>query len=242
METMKRTLRELVSENLHTADVFEKYGLDYCCGGTQTLEDACRTGNVTVNEVILELNSLPENSSAERYYLWDLGFLADYIVNNHHSYVRSSIPSLREYLDKIVEVHGKHHPELLHVRKLFVQLVSELEHHLLKEEVMLFPYIKALVDTKLRGEHPPRAAFGAVTNPIHILMNDHDVAGDILHEIRETLDDFNPPPDACTTMNLTYQKLEEFERDLHMHVFLENSVLFPRTLKTENELKSAVAA
>jgi regulator of cell morphogenesis and NO signaling len=242
METMKRTLRELVNENLHSADVLEKYGLDYCCGGADTLENACRANGVDADAVLTELESLPNGATAERYYLWDLGFLADYIVNNHHEYVRSSIPSLQEYLEKIVDVHGKHHPELLHVRKLFGQLADELNHHLLKEEVMLFPYIKALVTARSKGVHPPRAAFGTVANPIHIMMNDHDTAGDVLREIRETLDDFNPPPDACTTMNLAYRKLEEFERDLHMHVFLENSVLFPRTLKVESELKSVPVA
>jgi regulator of cell morphogenesis and NO signaling len=233
---MNRTLRELVSENPNAARILEQYGLDFCCHGTEPLSVACQSKGINVQEVSHELESLPTDQTANRYFQWDLGFLVDYIFNNHHRYIRSNAPSIAAHLAKVVEVHGVRHPELGKVAELFETATAELDHHLRKEEVMLFPYVRQLAYSKSNNQIVPRTPFGSVSNPIAVLMADHDAAGELFSQIRELLDDYAPPVDACETLRLTYHELEEFEHDLHMHVFLENAVLFPRALKVESEV------
>ncbi|MBS1902190.1 MAG: iron-sulfur cluster repair di-iron protein [Bacteroidetes bacterium] len=236
METTNRTLRELVSDNPNAAKIFEHYGLDFCCHGAESLRTACQSKGVDVHEVSQELESLPNDLSANRYYQWDLGFLVDYIFNNHHRYIRSNTPLLRGHLSKVVQVHGTRHPELICAAEIFDAASAELDQHLLKEEVMIFPYIRQLVYAQANNQIVPRTPFGSVSNPIAVMMSEHDAAGDAFAQIRELLDEYEPPTDACETLRLTYHELEEFEHDLHMHVFLENAVLFPRALKLETEV------
>lgn len=228
-----KTLSEMVLENHQTARVFEKYGLDFCCRGNQTLDSACAEHSLPIETIQRELEALPEHPNAMREYLWDSPFLVDYILNNHHNYIRQTLPSLREHLSKVLRVHSIRHPELIRVGQLFESVTADLEHHLLKEEIMLFPYIKELMNNRI-----VISPFGSVRDPIEALENEHVDAGDTFAEIRSLLNNYQPPEDACTTMKVTYKELQEFEQDLHEHVFLENTILFPKAITKEKELTS----
>ncbi len=231
MQLLTKTLSEMVLENHQTARIFEKYGLDFCCRGNQTLDSACAEQSISPATIQREIEELPEYPNAMREYLWDSPFLIDYIVNNHHNYIKKTLPVLREHLSKVIQVHSIRHPELIRVGQLFESTTSELEQHLLKEEVILFPYIKELMN-----DRKVQSPFGTVRNPIEAMKNDHVEAGDTFAEIRMLLDNYQPPEDACVTMKVTYKELEQFERDLHEHIFLENSILFPKAIQKESVL------
>jgi regulator of cell morphogenesis and NO signaling len=236
MELEKKTLSELVNENPHAASIFEAYGLDFCCKGNQTLEAATIGNQQLASQVREALEQLPSEPLGRRYHQWDLSFLIDYIVSNHHQYIRSALPSMKEHLDKVIRAHGEHHPELYMVSKEFNSALAELSAHLEKEELVLFPYIKRLLSAEQNGYPISKASFASIANPIGVMISEHEHAGRAFETIRELLNDYEPPADACTTMRLTYRELDEFEKDLHMHVFLENSILFPKALKLERTL------
>lgn len=227
---IQQTVGELVAQDYRRAGVFKRYGIDFCCGGRQTLEAACEEKGVAPGEVEQALRTADERGSVlgSRPGTWSPGFLADYIVNEHHRYVRENVPVLRDFTQKVARVHGKAHPEVVEIAERFEELASELLRHVQEEEKELFPYIKALAAAEEEGAEPERVAFDTVQEPIHAMENDHDHAGALMDELRALSDDFTPPEDACSTYRATYAKLEEFETDLHRHVHLENNILFPK--------------
>jgi regulator of cell morphogenesis and NO signaling len=233
-----KTIGKLVASDYRKAEVFRKYGIDFCCGGKKTLEKACMEKGIDVTEVEKELKGLDEKPSApsQNFQDWALDFLADYIVNTHHKYVENSLPVLFEYTQKVANVHGDRHPEAIQIAGLMVSLANELRCHMQKEEMVLFPYVKELVQAKKSASALPTPGFGTVENPIRVMEHEHDSAGELLRSIRVLANDFNPPAGACTTFRLTYAKLQEFEEDLHQHIHLENNILFPGALKLEQEL------
>lgn len=229
-----KTVGEIAASDWRKADVFRKFGIDFCCGGKKTLEEACAESNVDRARLESELNQLPSVSAARPlpFNEWKLDFLADYIVNTHHTYVRKSLPDIRGYAYKVAAVHGEFHPEVREVHRLVEDLAEELTSHLAKEENILFPYVKALVS----GEQITSACnFGSVANPIAVMEHEHDSAGEILRQIRALTHGYKVPADACASYNLLYKMLEEFETDLHTHIHLENNILFPKALTLERE-------
>ena len=161
------------------------------------------------------------------------GELIGHIVGRHHSYVRSESPRLITMFDKVVSRHGQDHPELASIRDLFSALTQELFAHMLKEENILFPYLEKMEAAVTRGEIPPPAVFGSVEMPISRMLADHDDAGELLAKMRVLSSGYRVPDSACPTYRALYHGLEEFERDLHQHVHLENNILFPRALHME---------
>jgi len=237
MITAEQTMRDIVLEHNGTAEVLEKYGLDFCCQGARSLEDACRTRNLDTETVLEELKaSFVDEAGFDRYQKWDLSFLCDYIVNHHHTYVKESMPMIREHLTKVIGVYSLRYPAVKDVGMIFANVCQELELHMMKEENILFPYITELNMAQKLGLQRPTAVFGTVSNPIAMMQSEHEQAGAAMEKIRELLNDYAPPEDACTTMRLTYNELSAFEHDLHRHVFLENAILFPRAQKLEREL------
>ena len=235
------TLADYVKQDFHAAAVFEKYGLDFCCRGKRPIGDACKDKNIDPEKVIEELNMLRTNGSGktERFDTWELDFLVDYIVNKHHSYVKEMLPTLSFHTQKIMSVHGDRHPELIKIAHLFAQVKTELDQHLVKEEQILFPYVKALAHAKKRGEPFPPNRFGTVMNPIAMMEQEHDAVGQMCFSIRELSSDYTPPPDGCTTYQITFKELKEFEEDLHQHIHLENNILFPKAIALEEEIQTA---
>lgn len=232
-----RTVADLVTENIKTAHVFKKYGIDFCCGGGEKIEKACEKRNVDLAELEREL--LEAAGTRERnfnYNSWDLGFLIDHIVNIHHKYVEENIPLLLQYTEKVAKVHGASHPEVQEIKELFYQVAGELASHLKKEELILFPFIKKMVNAEEVGELLDRPAFGTAENPVKMMEEEHEHAGEIFRKIAELSNDHTPPASACNTFRAMYSKLEEFEQDLHLHIHLENNILFPKALELEKKV------
>ncbi|HVU94323.1 MAG TPA: iron-sulfur cluster repair di-iron protein [Puia sp.] len=236
--TGSETLGQIAAKDLRKAKIFKKYGLDFCCGGKKTVRQACEEKGLDTTRIERELQQVDQvrDAGAIPYDQWDPAFLADYIVNTHHAYVKKNLPDILTYAQKVLRVHGSRHPELLALCQGVEQVAVELTDHLEKEENFLFPYIKTL-SAAAKGNTPrvePPA--GALANPIHRMEIEHESVGNYLAAIRTLTKDYTLPEDACATYTLLYGMLDEFENDLHLHVHLENNILFPKALEWEQQL------
>ncbi|MGZ4877971.1 MAG: iron-sulfur cluster repair di-iron protein [Candidatus Angelobacter sp.] len=234
-----RTVRDLAIEIPNATRTFEKLGIDYCCGGSKSLSDACVHANVSVENVLRALEQVGDFVPAPKTSLPDfttgkLGDLIEHILATHHAYVKQELPRLHQLLNKVVSVHGKTHPELGNIQQTFEGMSSELTSHMMKEEHILFPHIVALENAVSSGRPKPRPVFGTVSNPVHMMELEHDSAGAALKEIRALSSNYTPPEEACFSYKTLYSALKEFESDLHQHVHLENNILFPRTIAMES--------
>lgn len=230
------TLGEIAVKDLRKAEVFKKYGLDFCCGGKKTVKEACAEKGIDVTKVEQELQTADRNISSAQplpYNEWELDFLADYITNTHHRYVKKISPDLRSYAIKVSNVHGAQHPELMTVRQLTEEICDELSTHMIKEETVLFPYIKQLAASKKTGSTVQNGHFNTVKTPIDMMEHEHESVGKNLEGIRTITNNYLLPEDSCASYAYLFKKLEEFENDLHIHVHLENNILFPKALELE---------
>lgn len=233
----EKTVAEIVTQNIKAADVFKRHGIDFCCGGGVTIQKACKKNGVDYKILEGELKSIGNNiPKAFNYNNWQLDFLIDHIQNIHHSYVEESIPIMLEYSNKVAKVHGHHYSEVVRINKLVKEVAQELTGHMKKEELILFPYVKQLVLSKNENRKPMTPHFGSVNNPIAMMENEHETAGDIFKEIAVLTNNYTPPKEACNTFKALYVKLEEFEQDLHQHIHLENNILFPKSVELEKKL------
>ncbi len=230
------TVRDVVVEDYRAAAVFQKVGLDFCCGGGATIEDACKKKGVDTEQLLAELETLLATpvQGAPRANDWELDFLAEYIVQHHHKYVRSVLPTILQHAEKVAKVHGNARPALVEIAKVFSNIASDLEHHMMKEERILFPRIKEMVRQRKEGMPLSATVLDEVKNPIKAMEAEHQQAGDGMKTIRELSGNYVPPPDACMTYRVLFKELEEFEQDLHRHVHLENNVLFPKAIALES--------
>jgi len=231
------TIGEMVVADYRKAEVFRKFGIDYCCGGKKPLEEACAKKGLdpqTLQKELDELDLIP-NKPQQDYENWSLDDLADYIVEHHHRYVADSVPILYELTNKVARVHGDRHPELVKIAQHFDAVAQELQMHMLKEERVLFPYIQQMAIARREGKPIPTPAFGSVANPIRMMEAEHESAGGNLEEIRQLSSDYTLPIDACTSYRVLFAKLNEFEQDLHQHVHLENNLLFPKAIAMEKD-------
>ncbi len=231
----KTTVGEMVANDFRTASILRRFGIDFCCGGRRSVADACRTAAVDPDSVERALEALPplaDRGEADDVTSWPLDRLVDHIVSTHHTYVRSALPTISAYLARLVEVHGERHPELARIADVFAHMGRDLWQHMMKEERVLFPYIRELAAPPDNGPLP--CPFGTVENPIRMMEREHRDAGDELRLIRELTGGFVAPADGCTTYRVCFVELEQFERDLHRHVHLENNVLFPRAVDLEH--------
>jgi regulator of cell morphogenesis and NO signaling len=235
---------DVVAADYRAAAVFSTYGIDFCCGGGQTIEETCQARGLNVEQVIGEIRSVCEHEdpAAPKFAEWDAPALIDHIVSKHHTYVRRALPAIAAYTAKLSTVHGPNHPELLEVERIFGDVVAEMTSHMMKEEQILFPYVNQLATAAARHETLPASPFGTVGNPIRMMEDEHESAGNATARIRELTGGYAPPPDACTTYRVCLQELEAFEQDLHAHVHLENNILFPKALRLEAELAVAARA
>jgi regulator of cell morphogenesis and NO signaling len=232
----EQTVRDIVVANPAAARVFENAGIDYCCGGRRSLASACEVAGVSLERVAEMLAKAAETVAPEDQAAWSeapLSALTAHIVERHHDYIRTETPRLRMLLDKVISRHGAAHPELAAIRDLFTAVADELATHMLKEEQVLFPYLEKM-DAAVRAQLPiPPAFFGTVERPIANMIADHEDAGELTAKIRELSRGFMPAEGTCPTYRALYQGLEDFERDLHRHVHLENNILFPRAIEME---------
>ncbi|MBS1850774.1 MAG: iron-sulfur cluster repair di-iron protein [Acidobacteria bacterium] len=233
----EKTVRELAQEIPAATRVFEKFGIDYCCGGKKPLEEACRAANLSVDEVWHSLQAAEEAAqAAPEPRFWQNEPLAEivaHIENTHHKYTREEIVRLAPLLARVCSVHGKNHPELEKMRSTFHGLAQELTMHMMKEEKVLFPHIVRMEESVLQNEPVLPPPFGSMQNPITMMEHEHDSAGEALRALRELSGNYAPPPDACITYQTLYRALADFEADLHQHIHLENNILFPRAIAME---------
>lgn len=238
-----KTVREMALNIPGATGVFEKLGIDYCCGGNKPLEKACDEANLEIQQVLDSLESAvvehrqrnATDLDANDWQNTPLGYLILHIQDKHHKYVKAETTRLRPLLDKVCNVHGAAHPELIRLRSDFHALAQDLSTHMMKEEMVLFPYIERMEESVLAGEPPLPAPFGTVENPVAKMVHEHDSAGNLMLHMRELSNGYTPPAGACTSYKALYAALAEFERDLHQHVHLENNILFPRAIKIERE-------
>jgi len=237
MEIKEKTVAQYVTENIKTAHIFKKHGIDFCCGGAITVEKACIKNNVDQDALEKELSEIDKvRDIIEDYDKWDLKFLIIYIENVHHTYVRENLPLISQYVNKVAKVHGHHYKEVVEINQLFHDVANELLAHMQKEEQILFPFIKQLAEANKEGRTGITPPFGTVNNPIRMMESEHESAGNIFKEIDRLSNHYTPPPEACNTFRALYAKLEEFEQDLHKHIHLENNILHPKAIKLEKEL------
>ena len=241
MENLKtKSIGEFVANDYRTAAVFQKYGIDFCCKGGRTINEVCEKENIAADELLADLNTVSSQAKSNEtdYQSWPLDLLADYIEKKHHRYIEQSTPPLQQFLDKLCKVHGGHHPELFEINEQFNASAGELAAHMKKEELILFPYIRKMVAAQNKNENAGQPGFGSVQNPIQMMMEEHTVEGDRFRRISGISDNYTPPADGCTTYRVAFSMLKEFEADLHLHIHLENNILFPRAI----ELEEAVVA
>lgn len=225
---------KIVAADYRAAEVFKSRNIDFCCNGNRSIGEVCETAAIDTNILIAELNEITKQNEGANidYRAWDMDLLADYIQKKHHRYVEKNIPILTAYLNKIVAVHGKQHPELIEINALFTASAAELLAHMKKEEMVLFPYVQQMMDNATTQKPP----FGTVQNPIAMMMHEHDTEGDRFRKIAALSNNYTPPADACNTYTVTFSLLKEFEADLHLHIHLENNILFPKAIETEKAL------
>jgi regulator of cell morphogenesis and NO signaling len=236
--TREKKIKDIVIDNFHTAELFEKFGIDFCCNGNRLLREALEEKQIPEVKFFEELNKINQSvaSDHQRYTEWDLNFLAQYIVNNHHTYVKNAIPEITEHLQKVYNAHGEKYQYIAEVQKTFALVAEEMMSHMMKEERVLFPLIKYLKESRKFNERPKTGGYGTIKNPIRQLEAEHVSAGGAMEKIRTLTNNYSLPEDACTTFQVTYKELDEFEKDLHKHVHFENNILFPRAVELEKKL------
>lgn len=232
MNATERTLRELALENPAATRVFEKLHLDYCCGGGQTLQQACDRAGLPVASVLDSLTERPA-APARDWGTEPLSALTAHIRDTHHRFTRAEIARIAPLFDKVCAAHAERHPELLEERQIFLGLADELTSHLMKEERILFPYIEQLEASHHGGAPAPASCFGSVRNPVAMMMHEHDGAGEALAALRRLSRDYTAPADACLSFQTLYGALAGLEADLHQHIHLENNILFPKAIALE---------
>lgn len=233
-----KTVRELALQKPGAAAVFEKFGIDYCCGGKQTLEQACHSAGIPLDGVLGALEMADHSGRApaknKDWQKEPLGALIFHIRTTHHNYTREAIARLGPLFEKVCSIHGERHSELFQLRAIFQSLAQELTTHLMKEEMVLFPYVERMEESVLQKEPILPAPFGTVQNPVSMMEHEHDSAGAALRALRASSSDYAAPPDACVSYQTLYKTLAEFEADLHQHIHLENNILFPRAIALEH--------
>lgn len=231
--TFFSTLADIVKDDFRAAAVLSEYRLDFCCKGGRPLSQACEARGVSPQEVLNRLQEVCCTPAiAEKTADMSPVELTQYIADTHHKFIRRVAPVIAAHLNKVARVHGERHPEVVRVAHLFEKIKTDLEDHMMKEELVLFPYVRSLVTDGVPPHHYP---FSSVAMPVRNMMTEHEMAGDDMEEIRSLTGNYEPPEDGCTTYRIAYKELQDFEEDLHRHVHLENNILFPRAIELERQ-------
>lgn len=232
-----KTIGAFVAEDFRTAAVFSKYKIDFCCKGNRTIYEVCDKQEIDPKVLLKKIQQAlsADDRNTIDFNSWPLDLLADYIEKTHHRYVEEKTTIIMQFLNKLCSVHGGNHPELFKINTLFSECAGELAQHMKKEELILFPFVKKMVNTKETEGALAQPAFGTVSNPIAMMMHEHDTEGERFREIASLTNDYTVPADGCTTYRVTFAMLKEFEENLHTHIHLENNILFPKAMELEKE-------
>ncbi|WP_250255172.1 iron-sulfur cluster repair di-iron protein [Chryseobacterium sp. Marseille-Q3244] len=236
MNTKTDFIGNMVAEDFRTAAIFKRHGIDFCCKGGRTIEEACNNKKLDPEKIYEELEALPKNEGTSiDFNSWSLDLLADYIEKTHHRYVEEKTSVLQAFLDKLCKVHGGRHPELFEINAIFNESAHDLAAHIKKEKLILFPFVKNIKKSKTSENTLLQPPFGTVENPVHMMQHEHTVEGDRFRKIAEITHEYTPPADACNTYKVAFAMLQDFENDLHKHIHLENNILFPKAIQLEKE-------
>lgn len=237
-DLINKNIGQIVADDYRTASVFKQHGIDFCCNGNRSLAEASESRKIPLEAITAELEAVASTPAqkSDDYRSWPPDLLAEYIERIHHRYVTEKSQEIGQYLDKLCRVHGNRHRELYEIRALFLESTGELAMHMKKEELVLFPRIKKMVKAREQSVALDPPPFGTVENPIRMMMHEHDAEGERFRQIARLSDNYTPPADACNTYRVTFALLREFEENLHLHVHLENNILFPQAIALEEKL------
>lgn len=231
----KMTLSALVNAYPNLAGELERRGLDYCCGGRQTLTDACTSKNLDPTATAAELAAAVVEEVECEWTAMGAAELVDHLQATHHRYLWEELPRLSALVAKIVSVHGERHPELDAIAACYEEARADLEPHLTKEERVLFPMIRELA----MAQSAPSFHCGTLQNPISMMLREHDAVGELLAQLRQLTGGYQPPTDGCASYIACFAALEKLEADTHLHIHKENNLLFPMVIRMENQLSGA---
>jgi regulator of cell morphogenesis and NO signaling len=235
-----KTVRDLVIDDYRIADVFRKWGINYCCGGNLPLEDACSVKQINLSDVKQDLSQATRNirlSNSTAFNEWPVPFLTDYIVYVHHSYLKIALPQLRQLMASFVPGHLKKYPYLANVHQTFQDLADELDEHIKEEEESIFPYVKQINSTYSQKETYGSLFVRTMRKPMaQIIEKEHGRIASLLKQLRTLTNNYSFGPDACANYQVIYNKLKELDADLVQHKHLENNILFPKALEMEKSL------
>jgi len=221
------TLKSIALDHFEFIPILEKYSLDFCCRGKKTLKEACIENDISLETILAEINEAGVPIKAQMPFTeMSAEQLISYILIHHHFYVKNSIPTILNHLEKVVSKHGERYPNMVKVLSLFNAVSDELMPHMQKEEQILFPRIKLIFGADAEAI-AAQNVIGFIDGPISVMEIEHENAGDLLFEIRRITDHYNAPETACTTHRVCLDELKAFEEDLHKHVHIENNILFP---------------
>jgi regulator of cell morphogenesis and NO signaling len=234
---INQTLGEIVAKQNNLVPVLEKYNLDYCCKGKRTLQKACAENNVDVTTVLDELENIPlqRNAIQKPFTEMTADELIAHILVHHHYYVKQIVPQIQQHLAKLKEKHADKFEWINTGVQTFNLLQQELLQHMQKEEMILFPQIKAVEECYKEN----RATIKDILTPISVMESEHATVGKLMEKLRTITNNYTPAETACTTHRITLMELKEFEENLHQHVHLENNILFPKAIKMCGETEAA---
>ncbi len=228
---------EIAKKYFQTVKVFDDYQIDFCCGGKQSLVETCKEKSLNMTEIVEKLEqSIRTSTDAPQFDTMPLDELIQYIESKHHTYVREQIPLLTKLLNKIAEVHGEIHPELIEVNAHFNESAGQLTMHMQKEEIVLFPLIQKLLQLKNKNKSMSILSSASVVHPIAAMVQEHENEGARFEEISRLTNNYTLPEGACNTFSAAYETIQAFEKDLHRHIHLENNILFPKAVILEEEV------
>ena len=237
----EETIGAIAAKDIRKAEILKAKGVDFCCGGNKTIKEASEEAGITEEELRSALNTTEAGplSPSQDFNKWELDFLADYIINTHHRYIRENVENINSIAAKVAQVHGEHHPELKKLAQSINHFLQDLLNHTIKEERVLFPAIKEGVAKKRDSSFTGTIPAGFIKHPILMMQKEHEIAGEDLTFFRKITNNYALPADACNSYMYLFEKMKEFENDLYNHIHLENNILFPKALKLDEELASA---
>lgn len=231
---------DLVAQDYRTSDVFKKYGIGFCCGGKYPLQMACEINNVDVNDILEELQTATSEvnvSNTLQYKDWPLDFLADYIVNVHHQYLKKALPQVDDLVAHFTDGHRKKYSYLDELHGTTNRMVKQMLPHMEHEEKVIFPYVRQIQHAYQHSEPYAGLFVKTLRKPIELMMaQEHETTGKDLLKLRELTNNYTPPSSACLTHKVAFSKLKEVDCDISRHLYLENEILFPQVVEMEKKL------
>ncbi|MEG1585666.1 MAG: iron-sulfur cluster repair di-iron protein [Bacteroidales bacterium] len=231
-----RSLAEIVSADYRASRVFQKYGIDFCCGGKQSFLEACNGLKIDPQVIEKEIENALVNNEEIDFSALSPTELIQFILKEHHEYVRSESMYLQELSEKVKQAHVVAHPELAEIASVVKEIMVDMDLHQMKEERILFPFIEALEVAISQGGELPKSCFGSVQNPIRNMEHDHDQVGQYLFRLKDLTQNYSLPQDACESYKALYKRLEAFQNNTFRHVHLENNILFVKAINLQKQI------